>query len=163
MFNAKVMISSVFVFTLIGCGGGGDSETASTSNNETDIDEQVTVETPAEATVDMSELKASDDFDFTSKEQIEVSFDISDVLADNEKTGSRAYVSVYSDYTLLDSGQYYSNGSSRVVAGDLQDGAFNSSFTSLNDQSTYLIEVWFYNGDDPLQSVQSIVDNSLTW
>lgn len=158
MFNAKVIISGAFILSLIGCGGGGDSAADIPEDETTAIEEPVVV-LPDEATVDMSELKASEDFTFTSKEQIQVTLDISGQV----ESDTRAYVSVYSDYTLLDSGQFYANASSRVVAGTLENGLFTSSFTSLDDHSTYLIEVWFYDGEQPLQSEQSIVDNTLTW
>lgn len=189
MLNTKVMISVVCTLGLMGCGGGDDdSQSPSVSSDSSHEDEvssvsvevveelsattakvyavnveEVHVEPPAEATVNMSELKASEDFSFTSKQHIEVILDISDELALSGQTGLRAYVSVYSDYTLLSNGQFYADSSSRVLAGDLDNGHFDSSFVNLKSQSAYLIEVWFYNGDDPLQKELQIVDNSLIW
>lgn len=163
MFNKKLVMCVLFIFTLIGCGGGGGGDSTPPPTIPDDpIDDPVN-DLPEKATVEMSELKASDDFDFTSKQKIEVALDLTTLLASNGHAGLRAYVSVYSDYTLLDSGQYYANASSRVLGGDLLDGKFASSFTSLNAQDTYLLEVWFYTGESPLQREQSIVDGTLSW
>jgi len=180
MFNTKIVFIIVFTFSLIGCGGGGgDSKSSSggsvapsddTETSEVDGDkvvavevEEVYVEAPPEATVEMSELVASNDFSFTSKAEIEVNLDLSEELTSSGQSDLRAYVSVYSDYTLLSNGQFYADSSSRVVAGELNDDQFTSTFTSLQDQSSYLIEVWFYNGDQPLQKEQQIDHDTLIW
>jgi len=184
MFNAKVMLSALFMSSLMGCGGGGGDDpdsidTAESSSNETltnddiaviEVDrvvavqqEEVYVEPPALATIEMDELIASDDFDFTSKEEITVALDLSDTLSESGQLGLRARVSIYSEYTLLSNGQFYPTQKSLVIAGDLDNGQFNSSFTRLKDQSEYLIDVWFYNGDAPIQQQQTIAANSLVW
>ena len=160
MLNTKVVISGVFIFSLMGCGGGGGGgSSSSTPVDETPVVEDPVSVLPEEASIDIVDLRASDDFTFTSKDEIDVSLDLSSDLDSDE----RAYVSVYSDYSVLDSGEFYADASSRVVAGNLQDSAFNSSFTSLTDQSTYLIEVWSYSGEKPLQKEQTVVDSKLTW
>lgn len=160
MLNAKVVISGIFIVSLMGCGGGGgDTPPASIPEDETPVIEDPVTVLPEEASVAISELKASEDFTFTSKEEVEVSLD----LANEVDTDTRAYVSVYSDYTLLDSGDFYANGSSRVVSGSLEDGQFSSAFISLDGQDTYLIEIAYYTGEAPLQKEQTVTDNSLTW
>jgi len=125
--------------------------------------EEVYVEPPAVATIEMDQLVASDDFTFTSKEEITVALDLSDTLSESGQSGLRARASIYSEYTLLSNGQFYPTQKSLVIAGDLDNGQFNSTFTRLKDQSEYLIDVWFYNGDDPIQLEKTIVANTLTW
>ena len=160
MLNTKVVISSVFIVSLMGCGGGGGGgDSTPTPEPEAPVIEDPVLALPPVADVAIADLKASDDFTFTSKEEIEVSLDLSSEVT----SGERAYVSVYSDYTLLDSGEFYPNSASRVVAGSLDDGKFSSAFTSLNSQSTYLIEIAYYTGEAPLQKEQTVADNSLTW
>jgi len=194
MFNAKVTISVLFTFCLMGCGGGGDEANPAIvvedSVDSTEIDsielentelshedvavievarvvavqqEEVYVEPPVAATLGMDQLVASDDFSFTSKETITVSLDLSSTLAESGQSGVRARAAIYSEYTLLSNGQFYPTAKSLVIAGDLDSGQFNSSFTRLKDQSVYLIDVWFYNGDAPIQLEKSIVDATLTW
>ena len=89
--------------------------------------------------------------------------DLRDLLDLNSQTGLRAYVSIYREYKLLSSGQFYPDPSSRVLARELYDGQFNHSFIALNNQSAYLIEVWFYNGKQPIQKEKIIIANILTW
>lgn len=199
MFNQKlkIVITVLFIYYLMGCGGGDSSSTPGNANVDEVIIEDISVidadgdiadnvdingsgeanaeivtivevanevfQPVPEATVNMSELIASESFSFTNKQQIEVTLDLRDELELTGQTGLRAYVSIYSDYALLSNGTFYANSSSRVLAGELDDGQFNSSFISLKDQTIYLIEVWFYNGDQPLQKEQAIVKNNLTW
>jgi len=133
--------------------------------NETVILDEVVVieEYVFQPEVEMDELRASADFSFSDKNQITVSIDIAKLLAENGQTGARAYLSIYSDYRLLPTEKFYPDASSRVLAGDLSDGTFNQSFVALNEQSDYLIEVWFYNGEQPLQTEKAVIKNSLIW
>jgi len=124
---------------------------------------EVYVEPPVAANIEMDELVASDDFTFSSKETITVALDLSDTLALNGQSELRARVAIYSEYTLLSNGQFYPTAKKQVIAGDLDNGQFNSSFTRLKGQSMYLIDVWFYNGDLPIQLEKTIVANTLTW
>lgn len=112
--------------------------------------------------VEMSELRATADFNFSDKKQVTVSLDLTTVLELNQQTGERAYISIYAEYQLL-AGRFYPDSSTRVLAGELQNGLFNHSFVALNNQSSYLIEVWFYNGETALQKEQQIIGNNLSW
>lgn len=176
MLSSKLKIASsvVFISTLIGCGGGGSSSSgnssvgSNTSTDNSEVTQVTTVETEItqdnEVTVmRMADLIASDDFEFTNKEQVDVALDLESELIDISQTGARAYVSIYEQYQVLPSGQFYPDAASRVVAGELQDGQFNQRFTAFNDDSSYLIEVWFYNGEPAMQKVQMLVNNKLTW
>ncbi|GLS91279.1 hypothetical protein GCM10007916_23480 [Psychromonas marina] len=171
----KITSSALFISTLLGCGGGGGGSSsagsASVDSDSTAVSTATQITTPVVEQLDvvesealrMSELIASDDFQFTSKQQVNVSLDLDNLLAANNQTDARAYVSVYSQYQLLPSGQYYPDASSRVVAGDLQNGQFNQDFIAFNDSDSYLIEVWFYDGEPALQKQQVLLNNQLTW
>lgn len=169
-------LSILFIMSLLvtacggGGGGGGDAatptnDTASTtdasSTNITPVVEPRIVVTPtpaiALATVTMQELVATEAFSFTTKQSIQVSVS----LAEYEK--DRAYISVYGDYQQLQSGRFFPDATSRTVAGNLQQGVFESSFLSLNQQPTFLVEVWFYDGQDALQKEITLVNNKLLW
>ncbi|MFT6926261.1 MAG: hypothetical protein ACJAZP_001871 [Psychromonas sp.] len=151
-----------FCLLLNACGGsGGESESASNileSSNETvSVVEPVAVESfvVEEGQLQIDYLVAAQDFSFTTKETIEVIVELND--------DQRAYISVYKDYQLLDSGRYYPDSASRVMGGALQNGSFTQSFTGLNKQSQYLLEVWFYDGSEPLQQEIYVDNNQLIW
>lgn len=162
-FTIKIAVSVLFMFQLIGCGGsGGGSDQAVVTVDDTLTDEETQVLIDA-AKVEMGQLVADEAFEFTNKQQINVALDLTDELALNNQTGQRAYVSIYRDYQLLASNEFYPDASSRVIAGELQNGLFNHVFTNLDDQSDYLIEVWFYDGEKPIQQEKSIISAGLIW
>lgn len=170
--NVAVVLS---LSVLVGCGGGGGGS-GSSSDISSESAPQVVTTTIIEATteetnnalesnpevkIQMSELQAATNFTFSNKNQIEVSIDVNNLLAESDQLGERAYLSIYRDYTLLPSGQFYPDSSTRVLAGDLSEGLFNQSFVALNSQPSYLVEVWFYNGDKPIQKEITLVAKKL--
>ena len=170
--NIKSVGAVLSLSILIGCGGGGsggsDNSSGSVSQTETlpateaVIEESNNViESHTQAELKMSELQAATNFAFSTKKEIEVNIDINTLLAENALLGERAYVSIYRDYALLPSGQFYPDSSSRVLSGNLSDGLFNQTFIALNNQSSYLIEVWFYNGEKPIQEELTLITNEL--
>ena len=177
MLNKNIKSVGVFLSLsiLIGCGGGGGgsdgsvaSSSESVSQTETISVTEVVTEEPnneiqsnTQAELKMSELQAETNFTFSSKNQIEVSIDVNSLLVESDQVGERAYLSIYRDYTILPSGQFYPDSSSRVLAGELSGGVFNQSFVALNNQSSYLVEVWFYNGEKPIQEELSLIANEL--
>lgn len=165
--NTKIAVNVFFILNLMGCGGSEGGGNTSQNIDNVDSDTTSTVDTvdivDDEVSIKMSELVASDSFDFVSKQQIQVALDLVELLNSTGQSEQRAYVSVYRDYKLLASDDFYPDSSSRVLAGELKGGLFNQSFIGFNNQSTYLIEVWFYNGDQPLQKEKTIVKNNLTW
>ena len=78
-------------------------------------------------------------------------------------TFQRAYVSIYRKYQLLDSGRYYPDSTSRVIAGALQNGIFKQSFIGFNNQQKYLIEICFYDARVPIQRELLLKNNHLIW
>lgn len=161
--KVKIAVGLCFIINVVGC-GGSDSSGEQTSEAVDDIlieeEEALLIE---EAKIEMSELVADTDFNFSTKQQIDVSLDLTEELEENGQTGKRAYVSIYRDYQLLESEEFYPNASSRVVAGELNDGLFEHSLTNLDGQTAYLIEVWFYDGEDPLQKELQIDGTQLIW
>ncbi|WP_413701788.1 hypothetical protein ACLKMH_09720 [Psychromonas sp. KJ10-10] len=63
----------------------------------------------------------------------------------------------------LNTGRFYPDSSSRVISGALDRGIFTESFTAINQQSAYLIEIWFYDGSEPQQEVITLINNELVW
>lgn len=176
--NTKTMICvciSLFISACGGSGGGGetgdvtaDPTPVPTAAPVTESEGQSETVNGAEELVDvaletMNNLKAEPDFTFTNKQQVSITLDLSEMLALHDQTGQRAYVSVYHEYTALPTGEFYPNASSRVLSGQVKDGQFHHSFIRLNNQPSYLVEVWFYNGDLPIQKEILVAQNNVSW
>lgn len=149
MVNTIIQRISLLLFSLIvsGCGGSGGG----------DAQENAELQAQPAAEAAMDSLVAAEGFAFTSKQQIQVR------LALSAYQDQRAFVSVYRAYQYLDSGRYYPDSASRVISGPLQSGIFNASFTALDKQQQYLVEVWFYDGREPLQNELSVNNKQLIW
>ncbi len=159
VLNTRVASLFMITFLITACGGGGSSSSAAIENGS---DNSITIgNNDAGAAIStqktMQELVAADDFLFTSKEEVQVSVSL------NEYNNKRAYISVYGDYQQLPSGRYYPNAGSRTTAGNLEQGQFKSSFITHNEQPTFLVEVWLYDGQDAIQKELSLTNNKLTW
>jgi len=141
MFNVKKVKSALFIACLIMVSGAAWAGNSSTS---------------------MKDLVASKDFTFTNKAMVTVSLDLSERLAQSGQLNERAYVSIYSQYTMLEDGRFSPTEGARVTAGGMKKGLFKSRFTRFNGQSTFLIDITFSNGDDPIQLEQTVVANTLT-
>jgi len=130
---------------LNGC-GGSEQGTDSLSN---DVE--------AANQLDINQLIAPDDFSFTTKSTVEVEIDL------EQYRDQRAYLNIYRSFQLLDSGQYYPEPASRILAGALNDGKVAHSFVGLQQQQQYLIEIWRYDGQLPQQKLVVLQDNRLDW
>ncbi|MCP4322778.1 MAG: hypothetical protein GY951_17580 [Psychromonas sp.] len=179
MFNIKlkVMMSVLLILFITACGGsGGGEQTATPVAKPKPTPKPVPVAESADETESdvaklealgavqaMNNLKVQADFTFTSKQQVKVSLDLTELLALYDQTGQRAYVSVYHDYTKLPTGDYYPNSSSRILSGEIKDGQFQHYFIHLNNQADYLVEIWFYNGAKPVQKELTVAANNIYW
>lgn len=145
--NKRKIKRIIFVFfslILSACGGSG-------GGNDESLNEQISeavkvgAEPVEEVVLDMDSLVAAQDFSFTSKNRIQVSLEL------NDYENQPAYVSIYRKYQRLDSGRYYPDSTSRVIAGALQKGVFKQSFIGVNNKQKYLLEIWFYDARAPIQ------------
>lgn len=145
MVKQASLISLLASVTLIfGCGGGGGGGGSSTA-------------APAPAASTMSELTVPDGFDYNPVEQHDLNIDISHI------SKNRSFVSVYSRYSERSDATFKPDYSSRLLAGSLNNGQFNSSFTAPISEENILIEIWFYDGQAPLQQVVSSNVMQVTW
>jgi hypothetical protein len=158
MLNTILKIFTLLFFCLMlnACGGGGESEgTKNMPESASESSADLESASAEEAQLAIDSLVAVEGFSFTTKDTIEVIVELND--------HQRAYVSVYSDYQQLDSDRYYPDSASRVLGGALQNGIFKQSFTGLNKQQQYLIQVWFYDGREPLEKELSVDNKQLIW
>ncbi|KAB0300910.1 hypothetical protein F2Z80_17625 [Vibrio fortis] len=144
MVKQASLISLLASVTLIfGCGGGGGGGSSTAA--------------PAPAASTMSELTVPDGFDYNPVEQHDLNIDISHI------SKNRSFVSVYSRYSERSDATFKPDYSSRLLAGSLNNGQFNSSFTAPISEENILIEIWFYDGQAPLQQVVSSSVMQVTW
>ncbi|MFA0037375.1 hypothetical protein [Vibrio sp. 10N.261.52.A1] len=154
---------------LAGCGGGGGGgggSTASPSPSSPATPATPVTATPspspvasaaAEPTYTMSDLVVPDGFDYSSVEQFDIDIDISSI-----STG-RSFVTVYSRFSTRDDSTLKPDYSSKVIAGSLNNGVFASNFASPVSHDSLLVEIWFYDGQPPLQKVVSSSNSQIVW
>ncbi|MEZ9687206.1 hypothetical protein AB4453_17630 [Vibrio atlanticus] len=178
--------------TLVGCGGGGGDGGASTPNpspstpatstpatstpvasapvtSPSVVSSPATVAinpapTPVNAVISngpqaykMDELVIPDGFDYNSVDQFDLNIDISHISTD------RSFVSVYSRFTTRTDLTYKPDYSSKVIGGPLDNGTFTSNFSAPLSEDILLIEIWFYDGQAPLQQVVASDGSQITW
>lgn len=154
---------------LAGCGGGGGGgggSTASPSPSSPATPATPVTATPspspvasaaAEPTYTMSDLVVPDGFDYSSVEQFDIDIDISSISTD------RSFVTVYSRFSARDDSTLKPDYSSKVIAGSLNNGVFASNFSSPVNHDSLLVEIWFYDGQPPLQKVVSSSNSQIVW
>ena len=172
-WNMKKTITVVLAtapLLLAGCGGGGGGgSTASPSPSSPAT--PAAPATPVAATPSpspvasaaavptytMSDLVIPDGFDYSSVEQFDIDIDISSISTD------RSFVTVYSRFSAGDDSTLKPDYSSKVIAGSLNNGVFASNFASPVSHDSLLVEIWFYDGQPPLQKVVSSSNSQIVW
>ncbi|PMK07153.1 hypothetical protein [Vibrio splendidus] len=167
MKKSLAVILATAPLVLAGCGGGGSASTPSPSTPST----PATPSTPVTATPSpspvtgavaaqsytMSDLVVPDGFDYSSVDQFDLDIDISSISTD------RSFVTVYSRFSTRDDSTLKPDYSSKVIAGPLDNGVFASNFAAPVNHEALLIEIWFYDGQPPLQQVVSSGDSQIVW
>ncbi|MEZ9516426.1 hypothetical protein AB4359_03850 [Vibrio splendidus] len=172
MKKSLAVILAVTPLVLVGCGGGGGGGGSSASTPSTSAPSApATPSTPVTATPSpspstsavatqsytMSDLVVPDEFDYSSVEQFDLDIDISNISTD------RSFVTVYSRFSTRDDATLKPDYSSKVIAGSLDNGVFASNFAAPVNHEALLIEIWFYDGQPPLQQVVSSGDSQIVW
>lgn len=174
-WNMKKTITVVLAtapLLLAGCGGGGGGGGGSTASpSPSSPASPAAPATPVAATPSpspvasaaavptytMSDLVVPDGFDYSSVEQFDIDIDISSISTD------RSFVTVYSRFSARDDSTLKPDYSSKVIAGSLNNGVFASNFASPVSHDSLLVEIWFYDGQPPLQKVVSSSNSQIVW
>ncbi|PTP45277.1 hypothetical protein [Vibrio splendidus] len=166
MKKSLTVILAAAPLVLAGCGGGGGGGgSASTPSAPATPSTPVTA-TPSPSPVTgavavqsytMSDLVVPDGFDYSSVDQFDLDIDISSISTD------RSFVTVYSRFSTRDDSTLKPDYSSKVIAGPLDNGVFASNFAAPVNHEALLIEIWFYDGQPPLQQVVSGGDSQIVW
>ncbi|MFA0613044.1 hypothetical protein AB4582_02295 [Vibrio splendidus] len=166
MKKSLAVILAAAPLVLAGCGGGGSASTPSPSTPSTPATPSTPVTTPSPSPVTgavaaqsytMSDLVVPDGFDYSSVDQFDLDIDISSISTD------RSFVTVYSRFSTRDDSTLKPDYSSKVIAGPLDNGVFASNFAAPVNHEALLIEIWFYDGQPPLQQVVSSGDSQIVW
>ncbi|MDN3702002.1 hypothetical protein ACFFUO_11870 [Vibrio artabrorum] len=151
---------------LVGCGGGDGGDSTSTPSTATPSTPDTGTPSPSPSTATsaaatptytMSDVVVPDGFDYSSIEPFDLNIDISRIST------ARSFVTVYSRFSTRDDSTLKPDYSSKVIAGSLNNGVFVSNFTAPVNQDSLLVEIWFYDGQPPLQRVVSSRDSQIIW
>ncbi|MEZ9954457.1 hypothetical protein AB4395_18350 [Vibrio splendidus] len=171
MKKSLAVILATAPLVLAGCGGGGGGGGSASTPSPSTPSTPATPSTPVTATPSpspatsavaaqsytMSDLVVPDGFDYSSVEQFDLDIDISSISTD------RSFVTVYSRFSTRDDSTLKPDYSSKVIAGPLDNGVFASNFSAPVNHEALLIEIWFYDGQPPLQQVVSSGDSQIVW
>ncbi|PMM13680.1 hypothetical protein BCT62_08225 [Vibrio splendidus] len=167
MKKSLAVILAAAPLVLAGCGGGGGGGGSASTPSPSTPSAPATPSTPVTATPSpspvtvqsytMSDLVVPDGFDYSSVDQFDLDIDISSISTD------RSFVTVYSRFSTRDDSTLKPDYSSKVIAGPLDNGVFASNFAAPVNHEALLIEIWFYDGQPPLQQVVSSGDSQIVW
>ncbi|PTO55035.1 hypothetical protein CWN94_09010 [Vibrio splendidus] len=169
--KSLAVILAAAPLVLAGCGGGGGGGGSTSTASPSTPSAPATPSTPVTATPSpspvtgavaaqsytMSDLVVPDGFDYSSVDQFDLNIDISSISTD------RSFVTVYSRFSTRDDSTLKPDYSSKVIAGPLDNGVFASNFAAPVNHEALLIEIWFYDGQPPLQQVVSSGDSQIVW
>ncbi|MEZ9258979.1 hypothetical protein AB4125_15515 [Vibrio splendidus] len=171
MKKSLAVILATAPLVLAGCGGGGGGGGSASTPSPSTPSAPATPSTPVTTTPSpspvtgavaaqsytMSDLVVPDGFDYSSVDQFDLDIDIRSISTD------RSFVTVYSRFSTRDDSTLKPDYSSKVIAGPLDNGVFASNFAAPVNHETLLIEIWFYDGQPPLQQVVSSGDSQIVW
>ncbi|HHX8275667.1 TPA: hypothetical protein ACVOYM_004052 [Vibrio diabolicus] len=148
----KNLITIIMGLALTACGGGGGGGGDKSNDSATPPPAQTTVivEEPS-----MQNLDVPDGFDYDPRLESSLAVDISGYSL------QRAHLSIYKEYREDASGTYQAKYSSNIASAALTSGKANLDFSTSDSQDNLLVEIWFYDGSEPLQKVVST--GNTTW
>jgi hypothetical protein len=156
----KLILSLCLSILIVGCGGG---ESGGSHADNTQIVISNTENGTPGNTVDtiplryMTELNVPNDFSYDPVVTRSFVIDISSYSTD------RAHASVYSQFNEQSDGSYLADYTSRVASSALINGAVSLDFVLTQSEPQILVEIWFYDGSEPLQQVFSIDQQQWVW
>ena len=154
MKRTMTVVLATASLLLAGCGGGGGGGGTASPSPSSPSPVASALATP---TYTMNDLVVPDGFDYSCVEQFDLYIDISSISTD------RSFVTIYSRFSTRADSTLKPDYSSKVIAGPLDNGVFASNFTAPVNHDSLLIEIWFYDGQPPLQQVVSSSDSQIVW
>ncbi|UQA54297.1 MULTISPECIES: hypothetical protein [Vibrio] len=155
----KYLTTIIMGLALTACGGGGGGGGGSSSDDDSSTPPPAppptTVTVPEEETT-MQDLVVPEGFNYNPVKEGTLSVDISGF------SSQRAHLSLYKDFQEDGAGNYKANYPSKVASIPLSNGQADFDFNISDSQGDLLVEIWFYDGTDPIRRVISTSDTSLT-
>ena len=141
----------LMALSLIAC----DRVDKKTSSAAAEKEEEIITDTRIANT---SQLVAPKDMKFISHKSIKLAVDI------NNQGGGPAYLSVYSNYQHTDNNRWKINHDSRILASSMASSQVNHDFAIPQHLKKLLVQVWFYDGRNPLtKEVEIDHEITLSW
>ncbi|MCW8327923.1 hypothetical protein MD588_03800 [Photobacterium sp. SDRW27] len=109
---------------LSGCGGGSSGDNSSNDSGD--------------STTTFDQIIIPDGFNLRTSYAVNLNIDLS--------TTDPMYLSVYGNPTVTLNGDIIADTSSRIIAGELNNGQFNGKFTATSGLSSILVEAWHFDG-----------------
>ena len=151
------ILIGVILLALAAC-GGGDGSGGGSSDDDSSTPPPVTIVEPDEPDdpTTAQDLVVPEGFDYNPVKPGTLSVDISGFST------QRAQLSLYKQFSEDNAGNYRAHYASKVVSVPLASGKVDFDFNVSDNQKDLLVEIWFYDGSEPVKRVISVNDTSLT-
>ncbi|MFV8452063.1 hypothetical protein ACNO65_18690 [Vibrio campbellii] len=151
------ILIGVILLALAAC-GGGDGSGGGSSDDDSSTPPPVTIVEPDEPDdpTTAQDLVVPEGFDYNPVKPGTLSVDISGFST------QRAQLSLYKQFSEDNAGNYRAHYASKVVSVPLASGKVDFDFNVSDSQKDLLVEIWFYDGSEPVKRVISVNDTSLT-
>ena len=150
------ILIGVILLALAAC-GGGDGSGGGSSDDDSSTPPPVTIVEPDEPDdpTTAQDLVVPEGFDYNPVKPGTLSVDISGFST------QRAQLSLYKQFSEDNAGNYRAHYASKVVSVPLTSGKVDFDFNVSDSQKDLLVEIWFYDGSEPVKRVISVNDTSL--
>ena len=151
------ILIGVILLALAAC-GGGDGSGGGSNDDDSSTPPPVTIVEPDEPDdpTTAQDLVVPEGFDYNPVKPGTLSVDISGFST------QRAQLSLYKQFSEDNAGNYRAHYASKVVSVPLASGKVDFDFNVSDSQKDLLVEIWFYDGSEPVKRVISVNDTSLT-
>ncbi|MCC4222825.1 hypothetical protein LL295_04785 [Vibrio campbellii] len=147
------ILIGVILLALAAC-GGGDGSGGGSNDDDSSTPPPVTIVEPDDPTT-AQDLVVPEGFDYNPVKPGTLSVDISGFST------QRAQLSLYKQFSEDNAGNYRAHYASKVVSVPLASGKVDFDFNISDSQKDLLVEIWFYDGSEPVKRVISVNDTSL--
>lgn len=150
------ILIGVILLALAAC-GGGDGSGGGSNDDDSSTPPPVTIVEPDEPDdpTTAQDLVVPEGFDYNPVKPGTLSVDISGFST------QRAQLSLYKQFSEDNAGNYRAHYASKVVSVPLASGKVDFDFNVSDSQKDLLVEIWFYDGSEPVKRVISVNDTSL--
>lgn len=130
------------------CGGSaGSNENPTNGSSVADVDSIVNIPVddvlPVPTVQSTKELEANQFFDLSSSYELSVDIDISKKISE-----SRAFLSICSDFEVLESGEIKIGYENCILRTSIKNGLYKGNLNVTNDNEKLIVAIWFFDSDE---------------